>query len=70
MSKSTLLLQKQIEAQRNCIMKIEGPYVKVLLLNEIIKHPLLKPNLEIGRFCQLFKKFQYPYYSISTTFYD
>jgi hypothetical protein len=53
-SNSTLLLQKKIEDERNCIMKTEGPYVKVILWNEVIKHPLLKPNLEIGRFCHLF----------------
>jgi hypothetical protein len=45
---------KKIEAQRNCIMKSEGPFVKVVLLNEAMKHPLLKPNLKIGRFCHLF----------------
>jgi hypothetical protein len=31
-------------------MKIKGPFVKVILLNETIKHPLFQPNLDIGRF--------------------
>jgi hypothetical protein len=39
-----------------------------MLLNEVVKDPLLKPNFDIQRFFDSFKKFQYPYYSISTTF--
>ncbi len=35
-------------------MKIKGPFVKVLLLNEIIKHPLFKPNFDNGRFFDSF----------------
>jgi len=47
---NALLLQNKIEDQTNCIMKTKGPSVKVMLLNEVIKHPLIKPNLDIGRF--------------------
>ncbi len=39
-------------------------------LNEVVKHPLFKPNFDIGIFFDSFKIFQYPYYSISTTFHD
>ncbi len=45
---------KNIEDQRNPIMKTKGPFVKVMLLNEIIKHHLFKPNFEIGRFFDSF----------------
>jgi hypothetical protein len=44
--------------------------VKVVLLNEIVKHNLFKPNFDIGSFFDSFKIFQYPYCSISTTFHD
>jgi hypothetical protein len=29
-------------------MKIKGPLMKVVSLNEAIKHPLFKPNSDIG----------------------
>jgi hypothetical protein len=45
---------KKIEDQRNFIMKIKGPFVKVVLLNEIVKHPLFKPNFDIRRFYDSF----------------
>jgi hypothetical protein len=48
-SNSTLLLQK-IEDEVNCIMKIKGPFMKVMLLNEVVKHPLFKPNFDIEFF--------------------
>ncbi len=32
-------------------MKIKGLFMKVMLFNEIVKHLLFKPNLDIGRFC-------------------
>jgi hypothetical protein len=44
--------------------------VKVVLLNEVIKHPLFKPKFDIGRFFDSFKKIQYPYCLIITTFHD
>jgi hypothetical protein len=31
-------------------MKIKGPFMKVVPLNEIIKHLLFKPNFDIGIF--------------------
>jgi hypothetical protein len=43
-------------------MKIQGRFMKVVLLNEIIKHPLFKPNSHIGRFFYLF------YFSTSILF--
>jgi len=51
-------------------MKIKGPFMKVALLNEVAKHYLFKPNFDIGNLFDSFKSFQYPYYSISTTFHD
>jgi hypothetical protein len=29
-------------------MKIKGPFMKVVSLNEIVKHHLFKPNFDIG----------------------
>jgi hypothetical protein len=29
-------------------MKIKGPFMKVVLLNEVVKHLLFKPNFDIG----------------------
>jgi hypothetical protein len=42
---------KKIEDQRNLIMKTKGPFMKVVLLNEVVKHPLFKLNVDIGKFC-------------------
>ncbi len=39
---------KKIEDEINCIMKIKGPFIKLTLLNEIVKHSLFKPNFDIG----------------------
>jgi len=33
---NTLLLEKKIEHQRNCIIKIKVPFVKIISLNETI----------------------------------
>ncbi len=52
---------KEIEDEINCIMKIKGPFMKVMSLNEAIKHPLFKPNFDIGIFFNSFHIFQYPY---------
>jgi hypothetical protein len=51
-------------------MKIKGPFMKVVSLNEVVKHILFKPNFDIGNFIYSFYIFQYPFYSISTTFHD
>jgi hypothetical protein len=51
-------------------MKIKGPFMKVVLLNEIVKHLLFKPNFDIGILFDSFQILQYPYYSINTTFHD
>jgi len=29
-------------------MKTKGSFMKVVLLNEVVKHPLFKPNFDIG----------------------
>jgi hypothetical protein len=44
--------------------------MKVVSLNENVKHPLFKSNFDIGIFFNSFKSCQYPYYSINTTFHD
>jgi hypothetical protein len=31
---------KKIEDEINCIMKVKGPFIKIMSLNEIVKHPL------------------------------
>jgi hypothetical protein len=52
----------------NGIMKIKGPFVKVMLFNEVVKGLLFKPKHEIKTFDDLIWISQHPYYSISTTF--
>jgi hypothetical protein len=49
-------------------MKINGPFTKVMSLNETIKHPLFKQNFDIRILFDSFEIFQYSYYSIGTTF--
>jgi hypothetical protein len=44
--------------------------VKVVLLNEVVKHPLLKPKFDVGRYFYSIKKFQYQYFLIITNFHD
>ncbi len=61
---------KKIEDQRNLIMKTKGPFMKVVLLNEVVKHPLFKLNVDIGKFCDSIQIFQCSYYSINTIFHD
>jgi hypothetical protein len=61
---------KKIEDEINCIMKIKRPFMKIMSLNEVVKHLLFKPNFDIGIFFYLVYIFHYPYYSISTTFHD
>jgi hypothetical protein len=36
-----------IEEEINYIMKTKGPFMKVVLLNEVVKHHLFKPNFDI-----------------------
>jgi hypothetical protein len=43
-----LYYYKKIEDGINCIMKIKGPFMKKMSLNEVVKHPLFKPNFDIG----------------------
>jgi hypothetical protein len=38
---------KKIEDEINCIMKIKRPFMKIVLLNEVIKHLLFKPKFLI-----------------------
>jgi hypothetical protein len=42
------------EDEINCIMKIKMPFMKVVLLNEPVKHPLFKPNFDIEIFLDSF----------------
>ncbi len=67
MFNSHILLQK-IESKNNGIMKIKGPFVKIMLFNEPIRGPLLKPKHKIKTFDDLIWISQHPYYSINTTF--
>jgi hypothetical protein len=39
---------KKFEDEINCIMKIKGPFMKVMSLNKVVKHLLFKPNFDIG----------------------
>jgi hypothetical protein len=41
---------KKIEHEINYIMKTKGPFMKIVLLNETVKHPLFKPNFNIEIF--------------------
>jgi hypothetical protein len=38
---------KFFEDEINCIMKIKGPFMKIVSLNEVVKHPLFKPSFDI-----------------------
>jgi len=48
---------KKFEDEINCIMKIKGPFMKIVSLNEAVKHPLFKPNFDIGIFFINFRFF-------------
>jgi hypothetical protein len=61
---------KKIEDEINCIIKIKRPFMKVMLLNEVVKYLLFNPNFDIIRFFDSLIFFQYPYYSINITFHD
>jgi hypothetical protein len=37
-----------IKDEINCIMKTKGSFMKVVPLNEVVKHHLFKPNFDIG----------------------
>jgi len=41
---------KIVEDEINYIMKTKGPVMKIMLLNEIVKHLLFKPNFDIRIF--------------------
>jgi hypothetical protein len=40
---------KKIKDEINCMTKTKGPFMKIVLLNKVVKHPLFKPNFNIGR---------------------
>jgi hypothetical protein len=48
---------KKIKDEINYIMKIKGSFMKVMSLNEVIKHPLFKPNFDIGILFDSFRFF-------------
>ncbi len=41
-----LYYYKRVEHKKVCIIKIKRPFMKVILLNKIVKHSLFKPKLE------------------------
>jgi hypothetical protein len=45
------------EDEINCIMKTKGPFMKIMLLNEIVKHQLFKSNFDIEIFWTHFRFF-------------
>ncbi len=47
MSLTVTYYSKKIGHEKNCIMKTKGSFVKVISLNEVVKHPLFQPNLNI-----------------------
>jgi hypothetical protein len=62
--------KKKMKIKNIYIMETKGPFLKIMLLNEDVKHLFFKPNFDIGNFFDSFYIFQYPYYSLSTIFYD
>jgi hypothetical protein len=44
----------KFEDEINYIMKTKGPFMKVVLSNEVVKHPLFKPNFNIELFWDSF----------------
>jgi hypothetical protein len=48
---------KKFENEINCIMKIKRSFIKVVSLNEVVKHPLFKPNFDVGIFLINFRFF-------------
>jgi hypothetical protein len=38
---------KKIKDEINCVVKIKGLFMKVMSLNEVVKHLLFKPNFDI-----------------------
>jgi hypothetical protein len=41
---------KKIKDEINYIMKIKGPFMKVVSLDEVVKHILFKPNFDMNFF--------------------
>ncbi len=61
---------KTFEDEIKFIMKIKGPFMKVESLNELVKYPSFKTKFDIGILFDSFSIFQYPNYTINTTFHD
>ncbi len=59
---NSTLYYKKIEDEINSIIKIKGPFMKVVLLNEVVKHLLFNPNFDIRRFFDALIFFQHAYY--------
>ncbi len=49
-----LYYYRKIKDEINCIMKIKGPFMKIVYLNEIVKHFLFKQNFDIEILFDLF----------------
>jgi hypothetical protein len=41
----------------NCMIKTKGPFMKIMLLNEVVKHSLFKSNFNIRSFFTHFRFF-------------
>jgi hypothetical protein len=41
---------KKIEDEIDCVMKTKGAFMKIILLNVVVKHPLFKPKFDIEFF--------------------
>jgi hypothetical protein len=54
---NTILLQKKTKDKKICIIKTKGPFMKIMLLNEVVKHVLFKPNFDIERLLTHFRFF-------------
>ncbi len=61
---------KKIEDKINCIMKTKGPFMKIMLLNVVVKHPLFKPKFDIDFFLLILDYSISKYYLVNTTFHD
>jgi hypothetical protein len=56
---------KKFKDEINCIMKIKGPFMKVMSLNEDVKHLSFKWKFDIEILFDSLEIFQYVYYLIS-----
>ncbi len=48
---------KKTKDKKICIIKTKGPFMKIMLLNEVVKHALFEPNFDIERLLTRFRFF-------------